>query len=229
MNYLRQVLAIVEKDIVREIRTKEMFSSMFVFVLLVFVIFNFAFGENQGENLASLLPGILWVAFLFAATLGLNRAFIHEKDEDCLDGLMLCPVDFTAIYFGKAIGNLIFLFIVEAIAIPVSFIFFSGVGRVANFWLFLAIIILGNIGITAIGTLLSAISINTRARDLMMPILFFPVIIPILIAAAKSTTIILSLKPDISQVYPWLWLLVLYDIIFLLVSFAVFEYVLEER
>ncbi len=228
MEYLRKILAIVEKDVISELRTKELFTSMLVFVLLTLVIFNFAFGQDFQADMADLSSGILWVAFLFAAILGLNRSFVHEKDEGCMDGLMLCPVDRSAIYFAKVIGNLVFISIVELITIPIFVIFFVGDVSKINFPLFALIIIMSNSGIAAIGTLLSAISINTRARDLMMPILFFPIIVPVLIAAVKSTSIVLLASNPLSDIYAWLQLLLVYDMIFLLISYMTFEYILEE-
>lgn len=227
MNYLRRVLTIVGKDIAAEIRTKEMMNAMIVFVLLTLVIFNFAFGERF-EGAAEATAGILWVAFLFAAVLGLNRVFVHEKDEGCLDGLMLCPVDRSVIYFGKALASLIFISVVELIALPIFAIFFIRTSFLANLWLLLLVLVLSNVGITSVGTLLSAISINTKARDLMLPILFFPVIVPILIAAVKSTGLIISSPSFPGDVLVWLRMLAIYDIIFILVGFLTFEYVLEE-
>lgn len=228
MDYLRKMLAIVEKDIISELRTKELFTSMLVFVLLTLVIFNFAFGQDAQAGMINIASGILWVAFLFAAILGLNRSFVHEKDEGCMDGLMLSPVDRSAIYVAKVIGNLIFISIVELITIPIFILFFISDASKINFLFLILIIILSNLGIAAIGTLLAAISINTRARDLMMPILFFPVIVPVLIAAVKSTSTILLASSPITDLYAWLQLLLVYDMIFLLISYITFEYILEE-
>lgn len=228
MDYLKKVFAIVEKDIISELRTKELFTSMLVFVLLTLVIFNFAFGQDFQADMTKLASGILWVAFLFAAILGLNRSFVHEKDEGCIDGLMLAPVDRSAIYIAKVVGNLIFISLVELITIPIFILFFIKDASRINFLFFVLIVILSNLGIAAIGTLLSAISINTRARDLMMPILFFPVIVPVLIAAVKSSSIILTASNPAADVYTWLQLLVVYDMIFLLLSYITFEYILEE-
>lgn len=228
MEYVKKVFAIVEKDVISELRTKELFTSMLVFVLLTLVMFNFAFGQDFQADMAKMASGILWVAFLFAAILGLNRSFVHEKDEGCMDGLMLCPVDRSAVYIAKVIGNLIFISIVEMISVPIFVLFFIKDASKINFLFFAFIIILSNLGISAIGTLLSAISINTRARDLMMPILFFPVIVPVLISAVKSSSIVLIASNPMSDVYAWLQLLAVYDMIFLLISYLTFEYILEE-
>lgn len=228
MDYLKKMMAIVEKDIIAELRTKELFTSMLVFVLLTLVIFNFAFGLDIQSDMVNLASGILWVAFLFAAVLGLNRSFVHEKDGDCLDGIMLSPVDRSAIYIAKVIGNLVFISIVELITVPIFVLFFIQDASEINFLYLVLTVVFSNLGIAAIGTLLSAISINTRARDLMMPILFFPVIVPVLIAAVKSTSIALIASSPITDIYAWLQLLLVYDMIFLLISYMTFEYILEE-
>ncbi|HDP69271.1 MAG TPA: hypothetical protein ENN38_00455 [Actinobacteria bacterium] len=231
MNYMRHIMALVQKDIVAELRTKEMLNSMVLFVLLTMVVFNFAFGS--GSAMEAVSSGLLWVAFMFAAILGLNRVFVHEKDEGCLDGLMLCPMDRSAIYFSKAISNFVFLTLVELIAFPVFTIFFVQKSFLSHLWFLIIILLLSNVGISAVGTLLSAVSINTKARDLMLPILFLPVIVPILVAAVKSTELVLTASAIDVQKFEtdmivWLRTLAIYDIIFVLVGFLTFEYVVEE-
>ena len=223
MKFLSKVLAIVWKDIVAELRTREMFSSMFVFALLVILIFNFAF-ELRVEDINQVAPGVLWVAFTFAGMLGLNRSFILEKDRGCMEGLLLSPVDRSAIYFGKLLGNVIFMSVVEAIITPIFIALF-------NLPLFhpslLLIIVLGTVGFASVGTLFSAIAVNTRAREVMLPILLFPVVVPAMIAAVKATGAILDGQP-LSEWRRWLQLLAAFDLIFLAVSFMTFDYVVEE-
>jgi heme exporter protein B len=223
IGFLRKVLAIVHKDIIAELRTKEMFSSMFVFALLVIVIFNFAF-ELRVANVKQVAPGVLWVTFTFAGMLGLNRSFILEKDKGCLEGLLLAPVDRSVIYFGKMLGNLIFMSVVEAIVLPIFWILF-------NPPLFspalILIIVLGTLGFAGVGTLFSAIAVHTRAREVMLPILLFPIVIPLMIAAVKITGGLLDGQP-LSEMRNWLNLLVGFDIIFLTVSYMTFDYVVEE-
>ncbi|MDO8886878.1 heme exporter protein CcmB [Candidatus Oleimmundimicrobium sp.] len=231
MSYLRHILTLVQKDIIAELRTKEMLNSMLIFALLTMVMFNFAFGS--GSAMRAVSSGLLWVAFLFAAILGLNRIFVHEKDENCFDGLMLCPIDRSAIYFGKVISSFIFLFLVEIIALPIFTIFFIQESFLSHLWLLIIILILSDVGVSAVGTLLSAISINTKARDLMLPVLFLPVIVPILVAAVKSTELVLMFSSIDAQqfwidIIVWLRMLAIYDIIFALVGFLTFEYVIEE-
>ena len=222
-NYLRAIGAIAWKDLAAELRSRELLSGMLVFSLLVILIFNFAL-ELDSKTRTSVTAGVLWVTFIFAGTLGLNRSMAIEKDRGCLDGLLLAPVDRSAIYFGKVISNLTFMFIVEIIILPTySFLY--------NINLFqpglLLVILLGSIGYTAVGTLLSAMSVQTRTRDVMLPILLFPVIVPVLIAAVKASNGYLQELPT-NQILPWINLLIVYDVIFTAVAFMVFDYVVEE-
>ena len=223
IRFLRKILAIVHKDIIAELRTKEMLSSMFVFALLVIVIFNFAF-ELRAANVKQVAPGVLWVTFTFAGMLGLNRSFILEKDKGCLEGLLLAPVDRSAIYFGKMLGNLIFMSVVEAIVLPIFWVLF-------NPPLFspalILVIVLGTLGFAGVGTLFSAIAVHTRAREVMLPVLLFPIVVPLMIAAVKITGGLLDGQP-LSEMRNWMNLLVGFDVIFLTVSYMTFDYVVEE-
>ena len=223
IGFLRKILAIVHKDIIAELRTKEMFSSMFVFALLVIVIFNFAF-ELRVANVKQVAPGVLWVTFTFAGMLGLNRSFVLEKDKGCLEGLLLAPVDRSAIYFGKMLGNLLFMSVVEAVVLPIFWVLF-------NPPLFspalIPVIVLGTLGFAGVGTLFSAIAVHTRAREVMLPILLFPIVVPLMIAAVKITGGLLDGQP-LLEMRNWLNLLVGFDVIFLTVSYMTFDYVVEE-
>ncbi|MBI4317055.1 MAG: heme exporter protein CcmB [Chloroflexi bacterium] len=223
MDFVNKALAIVWKDVVVELRTKESLTSMFVFALLTIVIFNFAF-ELRAENTGLLAPGVLWVSFTFAGVLGLTRSFIREKDRGCLEGLMLCPVDRSAIYVGKALGNLVFMLIMEAIALPLFVVFFNLPVLVPSL---LLVILLGTVGFAVVGTLFSAISVNTKAREVMLPILFFPIVVPVVIAAVKSTVLVFDGNP-LTQIAGWLNLMVVFDAIFLVLSYLSFEFILEE-
>jgi heme exporter protein B len=220
-------MAILKKDIISELRTKEMVTSMFLFVMLSMVIFNYAFGADRND-LTTFGGGLLWIAFLFTSILGLNRSFVHEKDEGCLDGLLLAPLDKPIIYLGKMLGNLVFLTAVEIVALPIFVVFFIESDFLRHLDLLIVAILLSNIGISAVGTLLSTISINTKTRDLMLPIIFLPVIIPLLIAAVVSTGSILAGVKNLENVYSSLKFLLAYDIIFLLAAYALYDYVLGE-
>jgi heme exporter protein B len=224
MNYLRKILAIVWKDIIAELRTKEMFSAMFVFAVLVIVIFNFAFELRGVDRAREAAPGILWVAFTFAGVLGLNRAFVLEKDRGCLEGLLLAPVDHTAVYFGKMISTVLFMLVVEALILPVFTVFF-GI-NLLNLRLVL-IVVLGTLGFAGVGTLLSAMTAQTRAREVLLPILLLPVAAPVLIFAVKATAGVLDGLP-LSDIARWLQMLVAFDVIFPAVAFMTFDYVVKE-
>ena len=223
MEFLSAVGAIVWKDLAAELRSRELLSAMLVFALTVILIFNFAL-ELDAKARATVTSGVLWVTFAFAGTLGLNRSMAMEKDRGCMDGLLLAPVDRAAIYFGKAIGNLIFMLIVEAIVLPVYSVLYNT--NLFNPGLIL-IILLGSLGYVAVGTLLSAMAVQTRTRDVLLPILLFPVAIPVFIAAVKGSTGFLQALP-MDEILPWINILVVYDIIFTAVAFMTFDYVVEE-
>ncbi len=219
----RKSLAIVAKDVVAELRTKEIFTAMFVFALLVIVIFNFAFELHRVE-MELIAPGVLWVAFTFAGVLGLNRSFVLEKDRGCLEGLMLCPVDRSAIYVGKLVGNLIFMGVMEVIALPI----FGVLSNLSVFRLALIpVIVLGTVGFAAVGTLFSAMAVNTRTREVMLPVLLFPILVPVIIAAVKATQQVLA-GSSLMGIANWLNLLIAFDVIFLVAAFLTFEFVVEE-
>ena len=222
-NFIKAVAAIIRKDLRAEYRSRELFSAMLVFSLLMIVIFNFAL-ELDIKVRQSVTAGVLWSTFAFAGTLGLNRSMAIEKDRGCLDGLLLAPVDRSAIYFGKMLSNLAFMLIVEIIILPIYSVLY-------NVNLFqsglLLVILLGSIGYVGVGTLLAAMSVQTRTREILLPILLFPVVIPVLLAAVKASNGFL-IGADASEIFLPINLLVAYDIIFIAVSFMVFESVVEE-
>ncbi|CAG0942359.1 hypothetical protein ANRL1_00909 [Anaerolineae bacterium] len=221
--FLRQVIAIIQKDLAAELRTKENLSAMVVFSLLVLVIFNFAF-ELQGLDIRVMGSGILWVAFTFSGILGLGRSFAAEKDKGSLEGVLLSPVDRGAVFLGKAASNFIFISVMEAATLPL----FAILNNVALPWFpLIPYIILGTIGFAGMGTLLSAVASSTKMREVMLPILLFPVSVPLLMAAVKLTSSALQ-ERDFSEVSNLFSILVTYDVIFVVVAFLVFEYVVEE-
>lgn len=220
---LKATLAIVQKDLVAEFRSFELISAMLVFSLLVIIIFNFAL-ELDIKTRQSVTAGVLWSTFAFAGTLGLNRSMSIEKDRGCMDGLLLAPVDRSSIYFGKAISNLAFMLIVEAVVLPVYSVLYN-----VNLFRFdlLGVILLGSIGYTAVGTLLSTMSAQTRTREILLPILLFPVAIPVLLAAVKASNGLLA-GAEFAEVLAPLNILIVYDVIFVAVAFMLFDYVVEE-
>ncbi|MBI3243585.1 MAG: heme exporter protein CcmB [Chloroflexi bacterium] len=221
--YLKAIFAIVRKDVAAEARSKELVSAMLIFSLLVVLIFNFALELDRAarENVAA---GVLWVTFIFAGTLGLNRTFAAEMDRGSFDGLLLAPIDRTAIYFGKMIGAALFMLLVEAIVMPVFSVLY---GILLFKPMLLVVVLLGTAGYAGVGTLLASMAVHTRARDVMLPILLFPVTIPVVIAAVKASTGIL-LAAEWGDVAPWFNLLLVYDTIFIAVAFMVFDYLVEE-
>lgn len=223
MRFWRKVIAITWKDILSEMRTREIVFSVLVFTLLVIVIFNFAFNASQ-EQMTLVAPGMLWVTFAFAGILSFNRSFISEKEEGCLEGLMLSPISREAIYIGKMLGSLLFLLIIEAIALPIFVVLFN----VGIFSLQLVVItVLTTVGFVSVGTLFSAMAINTRARELVLPILFLPIVSPIIISAVTATNQALSGEPW-SGLFPALRIIGAFDVIYLAVSYVVFNFVIEE-
>ena len=222
-DYIRPVFAILVKDMLLELRARDILVSMVMFGLLVIVVFNFAIDPTP-RMVAVVAPGILWVSFTFGGALGLNRSFGLEKDRGNLHGLMLAPVSRDTLYFGKMLGNLIFMLIVEAIVYPAFAIIFN-----LPLWVpeLIPIILLATVGISAVGTVFSAMSVNTRSREVMLPALFFPVIIPVIIGAVEATGGLLASDDDASIVR-WTAFLAVFDAVFLVVCPAVFGVILEE-
>jgi heme exporter protein B len=222
-NFLKAVSAVVWKDLQAEFRSRELFSAMLVFSLLVILIFNFAL-ELDIKTRQSVTSGVLWATFAFAGTLGLNRSMAIEKDRGCLDGLLLAPVDRSAIYFGKVISNLVFMLIVEAIVLPVYSVLYS-----TNLFQpgLLMVILLGSIGYVAIGTLLAAMTVQTRTRDILLPILLFPVVIPVLLSAVKASAGYLAGVP-FEEIRTPISLLIASDVIYIALAFMTFDNVVEE-
>jgi len=221
--FLRAMWAVVWKDLISERRSRELITSMLIFALLVVFIFNFAL-ELDPRTRSDVTAGVLWTTFVFAGTLGLNRSMAVEKDRGCLDGLLLAPVDRSAIYFGKLLGNWLFLLLVVVIILPVYALFYN-----VNVFQpgLIGVILLGTWGYVAVGTLLSAMAVQARTRDILLPILLFPVAIPVVIAAVKASSGFLQALP-VGDIVPWVNLLGGYDVIFTALAFMVFDAVVDE-
>ena len=224
MPYLRKIVAIIAKDIAAELRTREMLRSMAVFSLLVILIFNFAF-DLRADNQRALAPGVLWVAIAFAGMLGLSRSFIMEKDRGSMEGLLLTPVDRSAIYLGKMLGNLLFIVVVEVVILPIFVVLFNLSAE--DLPLLAGVMILGALGFAGVGTLFSAMAVHTRAREVLLPILLFPVVVPVMLAAVKLTAAILD-RVAFDEVQNWFSLLIAFDAIFMALSVILFDFVVEE-
>ena len=219
--FWKQVWAIVWKDIRYELRSKQTWTGMGLFALLVLVVFNFAF-DLRVDNTLAVAPGALWIAFIFASILGLGRTIAAEREHGSMDRLLLCPVDRKAIYLAKLLGNLLFIGVVEIVALPVFAVLFNIPLFVAGL---LPIVFWSTLGIASVGTLFSAMAAATRARELLLPILVFPLIVPVVIGAVRLTGDILL--PAANEP-PWLGLIIAFDVIFMSVSLLMFEYVIEE-
>jgi len=217
------IATILWKDLKIELRTKEAFSASFVFSILVLVIFNFTM-DLTTDDARRLGAGFLWIAFAFAGVLSLNRSFALEREENCILGMLLAPVDRGAIYIGKFLANLTFMLLTEIIILPLFIVFFN-VGFGDRLGVLLLTVLLGTIGFSSVGTLFSAIAVHTRMREVMLPILLLPITVPVLIAAVESTAYALGAQEQASF---WFRLLVVYDVVFVTVSFLVFEYVIQE-
>jgi len=223
MKFWNKVFAIVWKDAISEMRTREIIFSVLIFTILVVVTFNFAFGASA-ETMKLVAPGILWVTFTFAGILALNRSFIPEIEEGCLGGLMICPVSREVIYVGKMLGSLFFMLIIEIIALPVFALLFNL--SVLSPQL-ITITFLATVGFVAVGTLFSALAVNTKAREMVLPILFLPVVVPIIISAVKASGQALSGEPW-GELSSWLAVLGAFDAIFIVISFWIFPFIIEE-
>lgn len=219
----RGIAAIVRKDLLTELRTKETLSTSFFFALLVVVIFNFAF-ELRVDNVNQLAPGVLWVAFTFSGILALNHSIVQERESGCMEGLMLAPVDRSVIYLGKFVANCLYMLISEAAVLPLFAVLFGLSILVPLLWV---VILLGTVGFAAAGTFFSTITVSTRAREALLPLLLFPATVPMLIAATKATGLLLDQRP-LSEVYSWVRLLLAVDVITLVVATLGIDYILEE-
>jgi len=222
---LRQAWLIASKDLRLEFRSRTAFLSSLVFTALVLAIFNFARDPTVLSG-ADLAPGILWITFSFAGLLGLNRAFALERENRTIDGLLLAPVDRHALYLGKAIANLVFVGTVEAVALPLFALFFN-VPLVPVLGPLLGVMALATVGFVALGTLLSAIAVNTRFAELLLPVLMLPFLVPPITGAVQMTARVFAGRP-IAELSAWLKLLVGYDIVVVLAAFLVFEFTLDE-
>ncbi len=229
-NSWRQFKAILRKDLVMELRTKEMITSMGLYALLTMVVYQIALAEaGDSFDVRLVMPGLIWVAFIFMSMLGLNRSFVHEKDQGCIDALLLSPVDRPVIFFAKFAGNLIFLMVVELLSLPVfSFLFLQGREGFGNpVWL-VGIVLLGaSIGISGVGTLLATMTVNTKGKDVMLAVLFVPIMYPLLRAAVGATFAAVIGGPGTVETF-WLYMawVAAFDVIMVAIAYALYEFVI---
>jgi heme exporter protein B len=220
---LASLKAILWKDLLIEWRSRQMLSAMIVFALLVLLIFNFALELDARERI-NVTAGVLWVSFAFAGTLGLNRSMAIENEGKALDSLLLAPIDRSIIYFAKFLSNLVFMFFIEAVILPVYGLLYNV--NLLNAGLIL-IVFLGSVGYAGVGTLLSSMAMQARTRDLLLPVLLFPILLPALVAAVRASSSFLS-GLAIEFIWPSLNLLIAYDVIMLSLAYMFFDFVIEE-
>ncbi len=222
---LAKIWAVFRKDLLIELRTKDSLNAMLFFGIVVLVIFNFAL-ESIRDSIRLAVPGVLWVAFAFSGTLGLNRMFASEKENSCLQGLLMIPMDRGILYLGKMLAASVFMLITEAIVFVFTLVFFN-----LTVWRevpYLALVFLiGTLGFTSVGTLLSAVSVNTKMREVLLPLILFPVVLPILVNAVEATNIILNTVEYGALKLP-LTIMSVFTIVFTTLSYLLFEFVLED-
>ena len=221
--FFHQVWAIIAKDLAAELHTREIFSAMFVFAVLTLLIFSFAL-DLRGALARAAAPGVLWATIAFAGTLGLNRSMAREQQTGGIEGLLLAPVDRTALFFGKALGNLALMLAVELVLIPLAMVLFDVAFLRGGV---LLTMLLGTLGYATLGTLLAAIAVNTRAREVMLPILLLPLLVPLLIAAVQATNGLLE-GATWAGIGGWGQILVVYNLLIVAVAMLTFGYVIEE-
>ena len=223
---MRAAAALLRKDILLELRSRESVPAMALFALTAFVIFHF--GLNRSSLAGSLAAGVLWVTLLLAGLLGINRLFVAEREQGGLDGFLLAPVDRVALLVAKALALLAFLAVVELVAVPAFALLLLGPPVWPALPQLIAVLVLADVGIAVVGTLVSALSVQTTARDLIGPLISLPLMIPLLIAAAGATTPLLLAGGAAPLPLRWMAILGLYDAVFALLAYAVFDFLVED-
>jgi len=221
---MKAIWSIIFKDVVVELRNKETLSAMIMFAILILVIFSFAF-ESSGADKSAIAPGCLWVAFSFAAILGLNRSLAKELDNECLQGLLLAPLSRGELYIAKVAGNFIFMLIAELVILPL-FVVINNLKFDLQLLKVTGIGSLGMLAIASVGTILSVLSSATRMKEVMLPVLQIPLTIPVVICAVEATAGLLI--PDYGENSSWLSILAGFTIVYLAVSYLVFEFAVED-
>jgi heme exporter protein B len=222
---LRTVYLLLGKDLLVELRNRETFTVMLFFAVVMLFLFHFSLNPER-ENTTQLAPGLLWLAFLFTGVLGLGRSFQAEQANDCLEQLLLVPGDRGNIFLGKLVGNVAFMLAVELLITPLFALFFQ-LNLCDALLPILAIAVLGTVGFATLGTLFSALTANLRAREVLFPLLLFPLVVPVIIGTVTATNVILG-GGALSEASGWLQLLGAFDAIFLAVAYLTFELVVEQ-
>jgi len=224
MTFLRQSLTMAAKDLRAELRTKEAINASVAFALVILLLFSFAF-DPTAEQTREMSGGLLWIVFAFAGALILNRSFARELPNDCLDALVASPVSGAALFFGKCLANAILLLAVEFISLPVFGVFYN-VWWTQRFWPLMHVLVLATWRLTVIGTMFRALTVNLRLREMMLPVLVYPMVIPALMAAMQLTTVLMAGEAIGADNLIWLRLLAGFDIIFTALGLVLVETVL---
>jgi heme exporter protein B len=223
---IRPAGTILRKDLLLELRTKESVPAMTLFSITVYVLFHFGLDRDSLDG--ELAAGVLWVTLLLAAVIGVTRLFAAEREQGGIDALLLAPVDRTALFLAKAGALFLFLVAVEIVAVPAFGLMLLGPGLGGTLPELPLILLLGDLGIAAVGALVAALAAETRARELVVPLLLLPLLVPLLISCAQATEPLLRPDQGPEDLARWLGLLTLYDVVFVLVSIAVFDFLLED-
>ena len=226
MTYARRAFIVLWKDLLGERRTKETLNALLFFALLLLFLFQLALGADR-ERLTATLPGLLWLGFILSGLVGLGRAFLAERENDCWEGLVLAPGDKSAIYLGKVAGNLLLMLVVEAILLVLFTVFFN-VDVAAHPIRLTVIVGLGTIGVAAVGTLFAAMLVRARSRDVLLPIMLYPMTVPVMIAGVRGTAALLQPTPDLAMVQFWIGLLAAFDVVFLTLALWTFDPVMTD-
>ena len=223
---IRAAGTILRKDLLLELRTKEAVPAMTLFTITVYVLFHFGLDRNALDG--DLASGVLWVTLLLASVIGVTRLFAAEREQGGIDALLLAPVDRTALFVAKASALFLFLVVVELVALPAYDLLLLGPGLGGTLPELPAILLLGNVGIAAVGALVAALAAETRTRELIVPLMLLPLLVPLLISCAQATEPLMRSEQGPEDLGRWLGLLTLYDVVFVLVSVAVFDFLLED-
>ena len=222
----RTVKAILGKELALELRTRESVPAMVLFTVTTYVLFHFGLDRDTVDG--DLASGVLWVTLLFAAMLGINRLFVADYEQGGFDGFLLAPVDRTALFVAKAIALFAFLSVVELVAVPAFALLLLGPSLAGALPELLVVLLGANIGIAVVGTLVAALAIQTRARDLMVPLLGLPLLVPVVLGASRASAPLFAVGGAAALPGNWIAMLALYDLLFALIAYAVFDFLLED-
>ncbi|OLN26536.1 heme exporter protein CcmB [Desulfosporosinus metallidurans] len=221
---LALITTIFKKDLVSEFRAKESIVTMVTFSVLILILFSMAF-EPSRQTVEEILPGLIWMSLIFSGILGLNRTYAKERFNDCLIGILSTPIALYQIYLGKAASNLVQLLFVEIITFPLYFIFYD-LNLKGSLGMLIIIMLIGSVGFVLVGTFLAALTSNLRANEALLPVILFPLLMPVLLAAIEATSAVFT-GLTLDQYLPWIKLILVYDLVFLMMPFLLFDYLME--